>query len=257
MPFTVLACDYDGTIATEGSVGPAVLAALRRLRESGLRLLLVTGRTAAQLEPVRDCGCLPVFDRIILENGALLRDPREGRERLLAAPVPNRLLSALRERGIAPLVVGQALVATPGAWRAEVEAVLTEADLPYQISLNRDGLMLLPAGVTKATGLRAALDELGERPEQCVAVGDAENDVPLLEAVGYGVAVGDARPSLQAVADLVLRDGDGVGMTALAEALASGDLSSLVRAGAGRTQLSPASWGATSPQARGGAASRS
>ncbi len=261
MPFTVLACDYDGTIATEGAVSALVLDALHRLRKSGVRLILVTGRTSAQLGPLRECGCLPLFDQVVLENGALLHDPRGGGERLLTEPVPDHLVTALRAGGIVPLEVGRALVATRAAWHGRVENVLREASLAYAASFNRDGLMLLPVGVTKATGLGEALRDLGEGPEQCVAVGDAENDIPLLEAVGCGVAVGSAHPSLQAVADLVLRDPNGAGVAALAGALADGDLGSLLRAGAGWAQSpsasSPATSAASAPQAGGGSASRS
>jgi hydroxymethylpyrimidine pyrophosphatase-like HAD family hydrolase len=263
MSFTVLACDYDGTIATEGLVAPAVLDALRRLGDSGVRLVLVTGRTSGQLGPLRECACLPVFDRVVLENGAVLRDPRDGGgERLLAAPISGRLVSALRERGIGPLEVGRALVATEAAWRPKVEAVLREEALPYAVTLNRDGLMLLPFGVTKATGLAAALAELGERPERCVGVGDAENDIPLLEAVGLGVAVGLAHPSLRSVADLVLRHPNGVGVSDLAAALAAGDLRPLLTAGAGSGNDQPsavrsAATSPTPPHAGGGAPSRS
>lgn len=248
MSFSVLACDYDGTIATEGMVAPPVVDALRQLGESGVRLILVTGRTSAQLGPLHESGCLGVFDRLVLENGALLHDPLGRGERLLTAPVPDRLVTALRGGGIAPLEVGRALVATRAARRARVESILQEAALPYAVSLNRDGLMLLPVGVTKATGLRAALGELGESPERCVAVGDAENDIPLLEAAGYGVAVGGADPSLRAAADLVLRDADGRGVAELAAAMAGGDLRSLLRAGAGWSQ-SPAAPSGVAPAA--------
>lgn len=44
MRFVALAADYDGTLATHGRVDEATLAALKRLRESGRKLLLVSGR---------------------------------------------------------------------------------------------------------------------------------------------------------------------------------------------------------------------
>src|SRR5262249_54543015 len=49
MWFHVLACDYDGTLATGGRVPPAVFDAVRRTRESGRRVVLVTGRALDDL----------------------------------------------------------------------------------------------------------------------------------------------------------------------------------------------------------------
>ncbi|MBI3107649.1 MAG: HAD hydrolase family protein [Candidatus Rokubacteria bacterium] len=51
MIFRALACDYDGTLASEDRLGPEALAALRRAREAGLRLILVTSRNT----PMRRC----------------------------------------------------------------------------------------------------------------------------------------------------------------------------------------------------------
>ena len=44
MRYHALACDYDGTIAHHGRVDDETIAALSRLRETGRRLILVTGR---------------------------------------------------------------------------------------------------------------------------------------------------------------------------------------------------------------------
>ncbi|MGZ9021301.1 MAG: HAD family hydrolase, partial [Rhodoplanes sp.] len=44
MHYQALATDYDGTLATDGRVDEAVLAALQALRASGRRLILISGR---------------------------------------------------------------------------------------------------------------------------------------------------------------------------------------------------------------------
>ena len=44
MRYYALACDYDGTLALNGQVDDKMIAALERLRNSGRKLLLVTGR---------------------------------------------------------------------------------------------------------------------------------------------------------------------------------------------------------------------
>ena len=44
MRYLALATDYDGTLAEQGRVRPQAVEALVRLRESGRRAVLVTGR---------------------------------------------------------------------------------------------------------------------------------------------------------------------------------------------------------------------
>ena len=63
-----LATDYDGTIARDGRVDDATLAALRRLRASGRLLVLVTGRELGDLFATFDY--CDLFNRIVAENGA-------------------------------------------------------------------------------------------------------------------------------------------------------------------------------------------
>ena len=49
MRYHALACDYDGTLASHGTVHPATIEALERLRKSGRKLILVTGRELPEL----------------------------------------------------------------------------------------------------------------------------------------------------------------------------------------------------------------
>src|SRR5215472_9329495 len=111
MRFRLLACDYDRTIATEGVVDEAVRAALRRVRDSGRRLVLVTGRNMAELLDVFTD--LQLFDRVVVENGAVLLDPHRDVERVLCGAVDVRLIDELRRRGIGPLILGRSMLSTP------------------------------------------------------------------------------------------------------------------------------------------------
>ena len=88
-----LASDYDGALAHDGVVDQATVEALERLKRSGRKLLLVTGRELPDLVAV--CPRLDLFDRVAAENGALLDDPATKQERPLApapapAPAPDR-----------------------------------------------------------------------------------------------------------------------------------------------------------------------
>lgn len=228
MRFRLLACDYDRTIAVEGVVGGVARQALRSVRESGRTLVLVTGRTEAELADVFDDAAL--FDRIVVENGAVLRHPERASERLLCAAVPGELLTELRHRGVRPLVVGRAIVSTASTNEPAVKAALHALRLRRDLVLNRDSVMVMPPGCGKASGLAAAAEDLGVPLTETVAVGDGENDLALLAAAGAGVAVENAVDQLKRRADIVLRRPGPAGIRDLCESLVQFDLEDLLEA---------------------------
>ncbi|TKK90199.1 HAD-IIB family hydrolase [Herbidospora galbida] len=204
MRFQALACDYDGTIATDGRVDDATVDALDRLARSGRRLILVTGR---ELDDLIDLfPRLDLFDRVVAENGALLYRPGEQERVPLAEPPKAEFVDMLRERGVEPLSVGAGMVATWQPHEGTVLDVIRELGLELQVVFNKGAVMVLPAGVNKATGLDVALAELGLSAHSVVGVGDAENDHAFLAACECAVAVAGAVPSLRESCDLVTED---------------------------------------------------
>ena len=55
---------------------------------------------------------------------------------------------------------------------------------------------ITPAGVTKLTGLRLLVDELGIGWDEVCVFGDGENDLPVMRAVSNSVAVANADPEV-------------------------------------------------------------
>jgi hydroxymethylpyrimidine pyrophosphatase-like HAD family hydrolase len=207
--FHAVAIDYDGTLTTSGRPSPDVLSAVAERRADGQRVVLVTGRILAELRSVFP-GADDHFDAIVGENGAVAA--RAGRDRLLAAPVPAELDVALAARGVR-FQRGEVLLACGRADEPAVLAAVRELGLECQLIANRDALMVLPAGVTKGSGLAEALADLGISPHNAAAVGDAENDHSLLSAAELAVAVGNAVASIKADADIVLGQPDGCAVT--------------------------------------------
>lgn len=203
MQYAAVAIDYDGTLANRGSVDDTAIAALARLRATGRALILVTGR---ELEDVR--GVFPHldrFDRVVAENGAVLHRPRTGETVALAPSVSAKLVDALRRRGIQPLSVGLVIAATRTPHEKAVLDTIRNLGLDDTVVFNRGAVMILPEGVTKATGLAVALKELTLDPRTVVAIGDAENDHAFLRLCGLSVAVANALPSVKEECDLVTR----------------------------------------------------
>lgn len=221
MQYLALATDYDGTIAHDGTVDDPTLAALRRLRDSGRRLILVTGRELDDLfSTFAHCD---LFDRIVAENGALLYDPATKSTRAIAPPPPPQLLAELAARRV-PVSVGRSIVATVEPHEHAVLSAIHALGLEWHVIFNKGSVMALPAGVTKATGLVPALNELGVPPERVVGVGDAENDHAFLRLCGLSVAVANALEAVKAAADLVTTGARGAGVTELIDRLMADDL---------------------------------
>lgn len=221
MHFLALAVDYDGTIAENGSVPPQVCASLITLKNSGRKLLLVTGRELQALK--HHFPYLDLFDRVIAENGALLYDPVTDTEELIGEPASMDLVRCLREKGVSPLSVGRSVVATWHPWEEAVIDSIRELGLELQITFNKDAIMVLPPGVNKASGLAAALRTLGISELNVVGVGDAENDHSFLSVCGCSAAVSNAIGSIKASADIHLSHDHGWGVCELVDLLLEKD----------------------------------
>lgn len=228
MLIQALATDFDGTLAMHGEVTDATLAALTRLQASGRKLVMVTGRELPDL--IRVFPRLAMFDMVVAENGALLYRPDLAVARPLADPPPQSLIEALNRRRVAPLSIGQVIVATLRAFETPVADALEELGLDWRMILNKDSIMCLPPGVDKASGLEAAAREMDLELAQVLGVGDAENDVAFFARCGVAAAVANALPQVKAAAHVVTEAEAGAGVEWLIDRVLDGTLA-LERAG--------------------------
>lgn len=221
MHYFALACDYDGTLAEHGQVDDPTVAALERVRKSGRKLLLVTGRQLDDLLHVfpRTDLC----DRIVAENGAVLHDVTRRETESLAARPPDEFVDELKRRGVDPLSVGRVIVATWEPHENTVLQTIRDLNLELQVIFNKGAVMVLPSGVNKATGLLRALESLKLSPHDTVGIGDAENDHAFLEACGFRVAVANALDSVKAHADWVTSSDNGAGVVELIDRITASD----------------------------------
>lgn len=130
----------------------------------------------------------------VTEVGDLLTWLDTAPTKLVAVGEPSTLPS-LRER-LAPVFDGRLFVTT---------------SLPHLLELGSPG-------VSKGSGLTFVAERLGFEPEATVAFGDGENDLELLEWAGFGVAVGNAHPTLRALADWMCPGPDEDGVARVIEA---------------------------------------
>lgn len=236
--YHILAADYDGTLATDGVVNSATLDALSQWKSTGRQLILITGRQFDDL--LNTVANIDLFDLVIPENGAMLYHPQQKRETLLASPPPEEFVQMLRDRILRHentptpmeqggqqrgdrsserISTGRVIVSTWVPHDTITRDLIQELNLDLQIIMNKRAVMVLPTGTSKASGLHAALKELGVSPDQVVGVGDAENDADFLKLCGLSVAVENALPNLKEQVDWVTQNSRGEGVAELVDRL--------------------------------------
>lgn len=222
MRYLALACDYDGTLAAAGQVAEETCAALERLLASGRKLLLVTGRELEDLLPIFPQ--VELCEWVVAENGAVLYRPATREITLLGSLPPAEFINTLHARGIAPLAMGHVIVATREPHENAVLDVIRDVGLELQVIFNKGAVMVLPTGINKATGLKAALREMGLSPHNVVGVGDAENDHAFLGLCECAVTVAGALRLVKERADMITHSDNGAGVAELIAALVADDL---------------------------------
>jgi hypothetical protein len=162
----------------------------------------------------------------VAENGALLYDPKTGDEQKLGESPPPEFFARLAERGVPELEMGRVIVATWTPHEHITLETIREQALELQIIFNKGAVMVLPTGINKASGLRAALERLKLSHHNTVGVGDAENDIAFLRFCDVGVAVDNALATVKQQADIVVNGARGEGVVQVIERLLEDDLGS-------------------------------
>ena len=204
-----IACDFDGTGATDGRLALELSAALEAARIQGIVTVLATGRVLEDVQAA--CGNFSPFDAVVAENGGVVWLCDLKRTIQIGRPPPDHLLGELRSACI-PFHTGTVMIGTGDRHAAQILELIRRFGVDRQLSFNRKALMLVPVGVNKAVGVRRALEELGRSERNLIAFGEAENDVPLLLAAEVGIAARGAVLSVAALADERLSQPAGAGV---------------------------------------------
>ena len=206
----VLALDFDGTIAVHDRIDVGAVAAIQEARRAGLLTVLVTGRMLSDLAAV--VGGPLLFAAIVAENGAVLWLPDLASPMTLSQEADPRFLAELGKRGIRHRS-GQCVVEAAADAAPQIVEIIRGLGLPLAITFNLGRLMVLPHGVSKASGLQEALWRMRASVHNALAIGNAENDHQLLEVCEIGAAVAWGSETLKRSADEVV-PGDGPGAVA-------------------------------------------
>ncbi|MCX7934113.1 MAG: HAD family hydrolase [Planctomycetota bacterium] len=241
-----LGLDLDGTLLdAEGALPEKSVAALRRLRDQSVQIVLLSGRMTPAVMPFwRQIG---LDTPIVAYNGAKIILPAA--PPLYEAVLPNSLICPIlafcRHRGLhLNIYIRDRLYALTdteiGRWYADYYRVPLEilppgwaddcapitkmlviasdsevfdlyqqmqalfGDSAHITTSSRRFVEILPQGVNKGAALRCVADYLRLPLHAWVAVGDGANDVEMIAAAGYGIAVSEGDEAAKAVAKQVV-----------------------------------------------------
>ncbi len=213
----VFAVDIDGTLTENGGgmVHLAALAKLRYLEKMGYNVIYVTGRSSIEAY------VLAVFGgttRIAVgENGGVITIAPQD-HRLLASKekcmqgyeVLKKNLHGVKIKPVFPRMTEVVLLRTFDL--REGQKILDEYHLPLYLSDSKYAFHINEKGINKAYGLKEALTVLKVEPNQVVAIGDSETDVPMYDICGRSIALAHADDSVKAQADHVVAGREGAGL---------------------------------------------
>jgi hypothetical protein len=119
---------------------------------------------------------------------------------------------------------GRVIIATWLPHHTAVLQAIQETGLELVVIFNGPAVMVLPAGINKATGLDYALRKLGLSFHEVVGIGDAANDHSFLSRCECSVAVANAAPALRELVTFVTRAKGGLGVAEVIDELIADDL---------------------------------
>jgi hydroxymethylpyrimidine pyrophosphatase-like HAD family hydrolase len=193
----VIAVDVDGTLFDGVGVAEQAVDALRGARATGHHVVIVTGRRWEELGRVVP-SIVELTDRAVCEEGGVMVDVNTGQLTLLADRAEPELLAALLAAEVPGLDVGHVVIGAPTSWLDVVTEVRDSVHSSRAIITNKGSIALTPVGCNKASGLRAAIADLGLDHPPILAIGDATNDLPMFAIATIAVGVANADDAVRA-----------------------------------------------------------
>jgi hydroxymethylpyrimidine pyrophosphatase-like HAD family hydrolase len=160
-------------------------------------VIIVTGRRWDDLNRVVP-QIVPLCTRIVCEHGGVLVNVETGQLTLLADPVEPELIAGVRAADVDELDVGLVAVSASLRSLATLTAIRDRIGSKRVIIVNKGSVALAPPGCDKASGLRAAVAELRLDGTPILAIGDAENDLPMFAIATIAVGVANADDAVRA-----------------------------------------------------------
>jgi hydroxymethylpyrimidine pyrophosphatase-like HAD family hydrolase len=170
---------------------------------------------------------LDLFDLVVAENGAVMYDPANQEEQALDDAPPPAFVERLRELGVASLWVGRVIVATWEPNEGKVLSAVHDLGLNLEITFNKGAFIVLPVGVTKASGFARRIGATRSVAAQLHRGRRCRERPAFLDVCELPVAVANALPSVKEHAAFVTTGMHGAGVAELIDQLLATDPPSL------------------------------
>jgi hydroxymethylpyrimidine pyrophosphatase-like HAD family hydrolase len=216
--------DYDRTF-TDASlrVEPGLVDTILKLKRKGILFSIVSGRKYSFMYDLYR-SLEGVVDSFIAENGCV-GYARGAKHFIARAEGRDNMLAGLRALS-APYDAGDVVVSVHRDHEQEVDQVLSQ--FPHMhVVRNVDSLMILPYGVSKATGINWLMGVYSLTPVQMACIGDAENDLEMRSLCGLMGAVYNALPAVKKESDYVCQQSFGCGLKEFLEYIDAGGIKNI------------------------------
>lgn len=223
--------ELDGTIVpTSGRICNATKEVLGALRTQGVAVIPVTGRSYRDASMI--CKELRWYKYGIYYGGSKIINHLTQRsiwERLIDSTIVNEVLTSAKKykATISPEVI-RSDMSYPGLWIEvplvnlddmlnflqrfnSIDTALNSASYPSHM-----GIQVTHTGGTKYYGAKYLIDLLELDSEEVLAIGDGDNDIPLFEAAGCTIAMGNGTDTLKSKANFIT---DGIDQDGFAKAI--------------------------------------
>ena len=241
--------DIDGTVydGSKGSIPKSTIFALKALQANDIMIFLATGRSLPAVKESHLDQDIS-WDGYICSNGACLhdahgtllygtffKDKQIDELFTLAKTLTLDLVLQSPDQVFSPFEVSSTMRQAYSFFHIPVPIFLQyqkqpismalafqEPGFSYQVIDTINGLTaiegksnyadIIQKGVTKATGIAKIKDILKLNDYLCMAFGDADNDLEMIQYVDIGIAMGNATDAMKEKADFITTniDSDGI-----------------------------------------------
>lgn len=234
--------DIDDTLlASNKRLLPSTIASIQALKDRNIHVAIATGRNLAMARPVIEA--LKLRDYVLCNGSAAFADRKQVHQRTLSKANIGKLVAAADEQQIDIVVEsldGLHIHTHPSSQTQDVlntfrtptldyapdyyrnhdvyQAMMFYSDsqnqaLPHPdefsfVRFHERGVDIIPKAGSKAQGIAKLAAALNVDVKNVAAFGDNENDREMLQSAGIGVAMGNAKPAIKALADLTTTDCD-------------------------------------------------
>ena len=240
MDYKIVFFDVDGTLVNyeDGRIEESTRNAIEQLKSKGIHIVVATGRPLSMCQDLRNVG----IETFITANGAYVKHQDQVIHKI---PVAKEIVQEVKvfadenkqslsffteqlsmnnvqeEKTLKAMQETLSLLEFPdinediSAQEIYLMCLYGDEDIEKKYTSKFPHLLfkrwhpyitnVLQHDVSKSIAVQAVLDYFDVSPEEALAFGDGDNDIDMLEQVGFGIAMGNGSEALKNVAGFITK----------------------------------------------------